>query len=211
MKWMRNTPVKLLNKEIDWDTDSVAVKLYTSSLLIVGNEDTWIYESAMTASTELGTGGGYTAGGLAVAGRSMTYTAANSWSTQRANSTAYAVDDVVRPASGNGFLYRCAVAGTSGGSLPTYSTVLGRETTDGTVTWETVGSGIVVMAATDPNWTTATFGPCRFAVFIDTQTGAAATNPIIGYINFGSDKTGGGGNFTINLHSVLRAGHFFIP
>lgn len=213
MKWFRNAPVKLLDKQIDWDSDTIKAKLYTSSLLLstASNYNAWTVESDLTGGTELATAGGYTAGGLTVAGRSMSFTAADSWGTQRANSTAYAVDDVVRPATGNGFLYRCAVAGTSGGSIPTYSTVLGRETTDNTVTWETVGSGIVVMAATDPNWTTATFGPCRYCVFIDTQTGNATTNPLIGAIDFGSDKTGGGGNFTVTLHATLRAGHFFIP
>jgi hypothetical protein len=207
MKPYREAVLSLVNKTIDWDSDSVVVTLHTSTY--TPNLDTHQFQSSLT--NELTTGGGYTAGGLAVAGRSQTYTAANSWTVQRANSTAYAVDDVVRPATGNGFLYRCAVAGTSGGSIPTYSTVLGRETTDGTVTWETVGSGIVVLNATDPNWTGATFGPCRYAVFADTTPGSAATNPLIGLVDFGVDKTGGGANFTVTLHTALRALHFFIP
>jgi hypothetical protein len=207
VKWYRQAPAKLLNKEIDYDSDALKWTLHTSTY--TPNQDTHAYVSDLT--NELSTAGGYTAGGLAIVSPTMTFTAANSWATQRANSTAYAVDDVVRPATGNGLLYRCAVAGTSGAGLPTYSTVLGRETSDGTVTWETVGSGIVVAGCSDPNWTTATFGPCRYAVLSDRTPGTAATQPLLGYIDFVSDKTGGGGNFTINLHSVLRAGHFFIP
>jgi hypothetical protein len=207
VKWYRQAPAKLLNKEIDYDTDALKWTLHTSTY--TPNQDTHAYVSDLT--NELSTAGGYTAGGLAIASPTITATAANSWGTSRANSTAYAVDDVVRPASANGFLYRCAVAGTSGGAPPTYSTVLGRETADNTVVWETVGSGIVVIGCTDPNWTTATFGPCRYAVLSDRTPGTAATQPLLGYIDFVTDKTGGGGNFTINLHSVLRAGHFFIP
>lgn len=207
MKPYRNAIVSLLNKTIDWDSDTVVATLHTSTY--TPNLDTHQFQSSLT--NELSTGGGYTAGGLTVAGRSMTYTAANSWGTSRANSTAYNVDDVVRPATGNGFLYRCAVAGTSGGTVPTYGTVLGGSTTDGGVTWECVGSGIVVCAATDPTWSGATFGPCRYMVFSDTTPGSAATNPLIGLVDFGVDKTGGGGNFTVNLHATLRALHFFLP
>jgi hypothetical protein len=207
VKWYRQALAKALNKEIDFDTDALKWTLHTSTY--APNQDTHAYQSSLT--NELGTAGGYTAGGLAIASPSLTYTAANSWSVQRANSTAYAIDDVVRPATGNGLLYRCSVAGTSGGSIPTYSTVLGGNTTDNTVTWETVGSGILVLGCTDPSWSTATFGPCRYAVLSDTTPGTAATNPLIGYVDFVSDKTGGGGNFTITLHSSLRAGHLFMP
>ncbi len=207
MKPYRQIPIKLLNKETDYDTNSLVWTLHTSAY--VPNLDTHAYVSDLT--NELTTGGGYTAGGLAAAGRSMTATAANSWGTSRANTTAYAVEDVVRPASANGFLYRCSVAGTSAGAPPTFNTGVGSVTTDGTVTWECVGSGIVVCAATDPTWAAATFGPCRYMVLSDRTPGTAATQPLYGLIDFGVDKTGGGGNFTVNLHTTLRALHFFIP
>jgi hypothetical protein len=209
LKPFRQAPVKLLNKEIDFDTDALVWTLHTSTY--APNLDTHAYVSDLT--NELGTAGGYTAGGLAAAGRSMTYTAANSWATTRANSTAYAVDDVVRPAAGNGWLYRCVVAGTSHTAAPTFPTVLGQTVAEGsgTVVWEAVGSGIVVCAANDPTWAAATFGPCRYAVLSDRTPGTAATQPLLGYIDFVTDKTGGGGNFTINLHATLRALHIFIP
>jgi len=54
----------------------------------------------------------------------------------RANSTAYALGQVVTPAATlNGFVYECTTAGTSAGSAPTWPTVEGTTVTDGTVTW----------------------------------------------------------------------------
>ncbi|RLJ04402.1 MAG: hypothetical protein DRP18_04760, partial [Candidatus Aenigmatarchaeota archaeon] len=53
-------------------------------------------------------------------------------------STAYSVGDYVRPTSANGYNYECTVAGTSGGSEPTWPTTLGETVTDGSVTWECV-------------------------------------------------------------------------
>lgn len=207
MKLYRNAPALVLNKEVDWDSDALKWTLHTSTY--TPNQDTHIYASSLT--NELSTGGGYTAGGLAIASPTRTFTAANSWGVQRANSTAYNVGDVVRPASGNGFLYMASVAGTSAGTIPTYPTVVGTTVADGGVTWECVGSGIVVFGCSDPSWSTATFGPCRYAVLGDYQTGSAATSPLIGYVDFGSDKTGGGLAFTVQLHTALRAMHVFVP
>lgn len=59
--------------------------------------------------------------------------------TRRANSTAYVANDIIVPATENSLWYKCIVAGTSGGSIPTYPTVQGETVTDGTVTWECGG------------------------------------------------------------------------
>ncbi len=207
MQWYRQALSKSLNKEIDFDSDALTFTLHTSSY--TPNLDTHAYVSDLT--NELATAGGYTNGGLAAGTLTRTYTAANSWTVQRANSTAYAVDDVVRPAAGNGYLYRCAVAGTSAGTIPTYGTVLGGSTTDGGVTWELVGSGIIVLSTADPSWSTATFGPCRYLVLSDKTPASDATRPLVGFADFGSDKTGGGLAFTVVQHTALRTLHIFIP
>jgi hypothetical protein len=208
VKLFRQHQLHAFNKAIDWDSDNLRWTLHTATY--TPNQDTHDFVDDLT--NELGTSGGYTVGGIALATPTSTYTAANSWGTQRAATTAYAVDDVVRPASANGFLYRCAVAGTTGAGLPTYETVIGKCTTDGTVTWETAGAGIQVFGCTDPTWSAPfTAGPCRYAVLSDRQTGVNSTSPLIGYVDFGVDKTGGGGAFTVTLHAQLRALHVFLP
>jgi hypothetical protein len=195
------------NKEVDFNSDALVWTLHTNSY--VPNLDTHQHVSDLT--NELSTGGGYTAGGLAIASPVMTYTAANSWSVVRANSTAYVVGDVYRPSAGNGFLYRCVVAGTSAGAPPTFGLVLGGATVDGTATFELVGSGVVTFTCSNPSWATATFGPCRYAVLSDRTAGTAATQPLIGLINFGVDKTAGGGTFQITLNPTQGVLTYFIP
>lgn len=207
MKLYRQALAKALNKEIDWDSDALVWTQHTSSY--VPNFDTHAYVSDLT--NELTTGGGYTAGGLAIASPTRTSTAANSWGVSRANSTAYVVGDVVRPATGNGFLYMATTTGTSGGSIPTYPTVLGQTVVDGGVTWECIGSGITVFGCSDPSWSSATFGPARYAVLSDRTPGTAATQPLIGLVDYGTDKTGGGLAFTIQLHTALRAFYVAAP
>lgn len=206
-QWYRQALVKILNKEVDWNSDAITMTLHTATY--TPNLDTHDYVDDLT--NELGTASGYTAGGVVLASCAMTFTAANSWGTSRANTTAYVVGDVVRPAAGNGFLYRCAVAGTSAGSPPTFGTVLGRETADGTAVWENVGSGIIQLTAANPTWSSPfSAGPFRYAVISDRTPGTAATQPLVGLIDFGSNQTGGGGAFQVNFNSQ-GALHLFIP
>lgn len=212
MKLYRSAPTKFLNKQVDWDSDALVWTQHTSSY--TPNQDTHAFVSDLT--NELATGGGYTqgtvsGGGLAIASPTMTYTAANSWGVSRANSTAYVLGDVVRPASGNGFLYMATSSGTTAGTIPTYPTVLGQSVTDGGVVWECIGSGITVFGCSDPSWSSATFGPARYAVLSDRTSGNNSTNPLIGYVDYGSDKTGGGLAFTVALHTNLRAFYVAAP
>ncbi len=192
------------NGEFDTDVAQWAWTLHTSTY----SPSKTAHDFVNDLTNELATANGYTAGGV-VSTASRTLTVANSWGTSRANSTAYTVGTVVRPASGNGLLYRCVVAGTSGGSVPTYGTVVGGSTTDGTVTWECVGSAIVVITTASPVWAASTF-VARYAVLSYRSAGTAATQPLLCYIDFGSDKTGQGGAFTVTLptQGVL---HFFLP
>lgn len=207
--WYRQALSKALNKEIDFDSDSLVWTLHTSSYTPSPDSHSYVSDLA----SELSTGGGYTSGGLAAGSLTRTYTAANSWATARANSTAYNVGDVVRPSTGNGFLYRAVVAGTTAGTPPTFGTVVGRETAEssGTVVWENLGSGITTLGVASPTWSSATFGPCRYAVLSDRTPGTAATQPLIGYTDFGSDKTGGGGAFTVTVSSTLGYLYIVLP
>lgn len=158
-------------------------------------------------SNEVAAGAGYATGGVSVGVLTKTKTAANSWSVQRAASTAYAVGDVVRPVSANGFLYKATTAGTTAAGLPTYPTVLGQTVVDGGVTWVCAGTSILVWTwATPPSWTSATF-VFRSLVLSDRTTGVAATSPLIGVSTYGSDQTAAGTTFTINQHPSLGVLH----
>lgn len=206
MRWYLQAPGRILAGEVDWDSDDLRATLHSSGYTPADTDD---YVADLT--NELATSGGYTSGGLAVTSESVTTTLANAWGVQRAATTAYVVDDVVRPAAGNGWLYRCVVAGTTAAGLPAYPTVLGQVVTDGGVTWEAYGRAICVLGFTDPLWAAATFGPARYLVLSDRTPVGAGAQPLLGYLDFGTDKTGGGGNFTVTMHAALRALHIAIP
>jgi hypothetical protein len=113
-QWYRQGLAKAMNKEMDWDSDAWKLTLHTATY--APNLDTHAYVSDLT--NELTTAGNYTAGGFALTMIAPAYTAANSWATTRANTTAYALGNIVRPASANGFLYQAVVAGTTGAARP---------------------------------------------------------------------------------------------
>jgi hypothetical protein len=207
MRWYRQAPGRIMNGEVDWDTHDLRVTLHSASY--VPDLDAHDYVADLT--NELATGGGYTSGGLAVASKSITTTLGSAWTVQRAASTGYITDDIVRPAAANGHLYRAVTTGTTGGSLPTYPTNLGETVVDGGVTWQNIGRAIVVLGFTDPLWAAATFGPARYAVLSDRTPAGAGAQPLLGLTDFGTDRTGGGGNFAITMHAALRALYLTIP
>ncbi|GAA4221528.1 hypothetical protein FHR32_005126 [Streptosporangium album] len=193
----------LMSGLINFTTDTIKAMLlstYTVGTTLDGAQ----FLNTVTAAGTEATGSGYTAGGATLASKTVTYTAANSWSVQRANSTAYTVGDVVRPATGNGLVYRCVVAGTTGGSVPTYTTVVGDDFTDGGVTWVAEGSGVLVVDAADPSWTTSNPGTLAGAYIVFYKdTGTASTSPVILYWDLGGTQTASnGGAFTATLDST---------
>jgi hypothetical protein len=161
---------------IDYLSDTIKVSLHTSSW--TPNLDT---NEVFSDATNEVSGTGYTAGGVTLASKTITYSPANSWSPAWAASTAYNVGDVVRPTTGNGHLYRCTVAGTSHSAEPTWSTVPQREVSEGggTVKWVEVGRGITVIDAADPSWTSSTI-TARWGVVYKSGGG----NPLIALIDF---------------------------
>lgn len=71
-KWYGNALLKALNKEIDWDTDTIKVMLCTSSY--TPDQDTHIYKSSV--NNEVANGNGYTTGGATLANKTIGYTGA---------------------------------------------------------------------------------------------------------------------------------------
>lgn len=120
--------MKALNKEIDWDTDTIKVALATSSY--TPNQDTHDYFDDITNEV---TGTGYTAGGETLASKSISYDSS---------------------------------------------------------------TNIITLDAADVTWASSTI-TARYAIVYDASPATAATKPLIGYVDFGSDQSSSSGNFTI--------------
>lgn len=71
-KWYGQALLKALNKEIDFDTDTIKVMLCTSSY--VPDQDTHVYKDVSVTNEVAGTG--YTTGGATLASKTITYTGA---------------------------------------------------------------------------------------------------------------------------------------
>lgn len=186
-----NTP------NIDFLSDNIYCALVSSAYTPnLATHDFW---DDVVANEVSGTG--YTANGALLASKTLTVTAANSWATTAATSTVYSLGRIVRPSAGNGYLYRATVAGTSGGSAPTWPTVVGQTVTDGTVTWTNVGQVIIQWDAADPSWAASTI-TARYGVLYNRTPASDATRPLMGLIDFGSDKSTSSGTFTIAFDAL---------
>lgn len=202
MDWYASAPDKMANSEVHMDNGMVFT-LHTNAYAL--NRFTHQYVSDLT--NELPTANGYTAGGVAAGAVTRTLTVANSWSVARANTTAYAKGDVVRPATPNGFLYVATTAGTTGGVVPTFPTVYGQTVADGGVTWSCYAAAVTVFLATNqPTWAGATF-TARYLVLSERTPALATAQALIAVFDFGSDKTGLGGTFTVAPHPQLGQMH----
>lgn len=193
-----------MNAEVDLD-DGMQWTLHGSGYALNRAADVY----ASSATSELATANGYTAGGIAAGVVARTHTVANSWTVQRAASTAYALGDVVRPAAANGFLYRATTAGSTAAGLPAYPTVIGQTVVDGGVTWTCYGIAITVMlAANQPSWAAFSATGIRYVVLADRTTGVAATSPLVAVIDFGTDQAGTGQSWAVTPHAALGNFHF---
>jgi hypothetical protein len=192
MKWYRQARIAAWSTSLNWVSDTIVVTQHTSSY--TPNLDTDAFVSNLT--NEVANGNGYTQGGIALSGKTITYTPANSWTGQWAPATAYLLGQIVRPQSGNGQLFQCVVAGTSSASQPAWP-AYGLDVTDGSVTWMAIGAGIVTWNAANIAWT-GYAGTFRYLVVSDRQTGVASTSPLLGLLDMGTTTTGLGGNFDVN-------------
>lgn len=193
----------LVEKRIDWTSDTIKgalVNNYTYSAA---------HDYFNDAEPNEITGTGYTEDGQSLGTCTITTTEANSWAVTRANSTAYSLGTVVRPATGNGYLYQASTAGTSGGSVPTYPTNVGGTVTDGTVVWTCVGTAIVALDddGTDMLWSSSTLTADGLVIYADLG-GATSADPLIAYIDFGTDVSSAAGPFDVTFSSVGIAAIF---
>lgn len=133
-KWYGNAFLKMLNKEIDWDSDTIKVSLHTSSY--TPDQDAHDYQNDLT--NEVANGNGYTTGGATLANKSIGYTGA---------------------------------------------------------------TNVVKLDADDTSWAASTI-TARYAVIYDATPGTSATNPLLGYVDFGADVASSGGAFTITWDSA---------
>jgi hypothetical protein len=67
--WYGQANLKAFNKEINWTSDTIKVMLCTSAY--VPNQDTHVYKDVSITNEVTGTG--YTAGGVALANKTLTY------------------------------------------------------------------------------------------------------------------------------------------
>lgn len=85
-----------------------------------------------------------------------------------AGSTLYALNDLVRAGTDNGFFYKCTTGGTSGATHPTWPTTLSGTVSDGNTAWQQIGSSRVYLrslvnvpeltnATTTPTWLPARY------------------------------------------------------
>lgn len=189
MRKYRQVDLEAFTAKINLQTDPLWLLLMGTSYL--PQPDTHKLSTDLTG--ELPTGGGYTAGGMQIAGQGFTYTTAGAWPTTWTASTAHAVEDVVRPNPANGYLYRCSVAGTSAATPPTWPLGVGQTVTDGSVTWECCGGGVTALTASNETWPAPfTAGPIGSAVIVDK---IVTPGILIAYSTFSPAITGQGGSF----------------
>lgn len=204
MQFYTRAVLAMVNAETDFD-DGMTFTLHTSAYALARTANAYVSD----LTNELATANGYTVGGIAAGVVTRTHTVANSWTAQRAASTAYTVGDVVRPAAANGFLYRATNSGSTAAGLPTYPTTLGQTVVDGGVTWECYGIAITVFNSTNPPTWASPFSATgiRYMVLSDRSTGVAATSPLIAVADFGTDQAGTGSTWGVTPHPTLGLFH----
>ena len=185
----------LFGGAINWSSDTIKCALYTSDWTPAPDTET-----GYSNTNELTTENGYTQGGATLASKTNTYAAANSYAQVWTAETAYSVGDIVRPTVGNGHVYRCTAAGTTGASEPTWPTDIGATVEDGTATWAECGYGVLNIGAANPSWEVSGVLSFRYVAFYDDSATSPATKPYLAYIDFGGNQSSGSsGTLTITI------------
>lgn len=190
----------MLNKEIDFDTDSVKALLCTSGY--TPSQDTHRYRSSLT--NELVTTATTLSASVA-AGATTISVAASIAAGNRITIGAGGTQDTrtVTAVSGAG-PYTLTLdsattnAQTSGAAVaanPGY-TVGGQALASRTVAYD-APSNTLTLDAADLSWSSSSLN-CRYlVVYVD--TGTSSTSPLICYVDFGADQTTTNGTFTYQL------------
>lgn len=174
---------------INWASDTIKMALLGSGY--TPNLTTHVHWSDVSAQEVTGTG--YSSGGVTLGTKTHTVTAANSFAVSNGlftsgawiASTAAVAGNVVHPLVTNGFLYVCVASGTTGSSAPAWPIIQGATVVDSGATWSCIGESITAWGSAAASWSTATFS-ASYAVIVDTQTGTAATEPLIALVTFAS-------------------------
>lgn len=181
-QWYPKAPLALAAGHLDWPNESgMKVALMGSGFTFDDAHDTW---SDISSSEYAGSG--YTAGGLAIANKTLTYVDSSSL-TARANSTAYAVGQLRRTATDSGRVWFCVTDGTSDSSEPAAmsSSVTTGRVTDGTVVWANMGSGYVSFDGDEVEFTGLDGTPTPAAVIYNND---GASEHLMGYGAFSSSQ-----------------------
>jgi hypothetical protein len=183
---------------VDWSGNpALTVTLHTSTY--TPNRDTHTVVSDL--SNELPTAAGYTIGGVALTGATITRTLANSWGTTWAAGATTLAGQIIRPTVGNGLVYQAAVAGVSAIAEPSWPTTPGVCVTDGTTQWVCVGRSFTSLDANNltPGWASFSAGPFRHVVLSDRSPAGAGNQTLVGVWSYSTDQTGGGGDYTLTF------------
>jgi hypothetical protein len=155
---------------------------------------------------EVANGNGYTTGGISLSGLSPTHvvTAAASWGTSWVTATPYVLNNIVKSSGVSGYLFRCCVAGTSGGSAPTQATEGALDTSSTGAQFVNAGQSIEVWSSSNVVWTASggSIGPAQWAVIYDSTTSAN-----LFLISFGASQTATNGN-TLTVSPDASLGWF---
>jgi len=190
----RQAQQKAWHKEIDWADDAVVITQHTSAYAPDLDGDAYVSDLA----GEVATGNGYVQGGVLLAARTASYIPANAWPQQWQPMAPYQYGQIVRPTAGNGLLFRCVTAGTTGASQPSWPGSGMIAVADGSAAWLGIAAGAISLAASSVQWLSYT-GTFRYLVISDRTQGAASAQPLIALSDLGASSTGSGGNLDVNF------------
>jgi hypothetical protein len=177
------------NKTMDLANGADVLKMMLLSAYTVGTTESTaeiLTDITTSAGTEhSSTSTGYTAGGKTLVNQQWATTAANSWANTWQAAHAYAKGAIIRPVTGNGYLYQCVSGGTSHATTePTWATNVGREQpSDNGVIWLNIGVAVTTLTADQMVWTAGANPIVAVAGVLYDDT--AASDPLISWIDLG--------------------------